>query len=95
MADNSVKINLDKERTLKYSLNNLIDLEEKLGVPISEIGNARLSIKNIRSFLHAGLVHEQKDLTEEAVGELITLDNIKEAQEKLVEAFNRTSPKNS
>jgi hypothetical protein len=90
-----ITINLDKERHLHYSLNSLINLEEKLGIPISEIGNARLSIKNIRSFLHAGLVHEDKGLTEEMVGEFVTLENIKEAQEKIVQAFNQTSPKNS
>ena len=90
-----VTLHLDKERTLHYTLNSLISLEEKLGVPISEIGNAKLSIKNIRSFLHAGLVNEDKALTEEQVGEMVSLQNMKEVQEKLILAFNNSTPKNS
>jgi hypothetical protein len=89
-----VILNLDKERTLHYSLNSLIHLEETLGVPITELSSVKLSIKNIRSFLFAGLSHQDKELTEEQVGEMVSLDNLKEVQQKISEAFSRDNPKN-
>jgi hypothetical protein len=81
-----VKISLDRERTLKFTLNTLVDVEERLGHSLSELGD-KISIKTMRTLLHAGLKHEDKELTEEAVGELISLDNIGEVQKALTAAL--------
>lgn len=81
-----VKIMLDKERTLKFTLNTLVDVEEKLGFSMSELGD-KVSIKVMRTLLHAGLKHEDPALTEEMVGEMITLDNIAEVQKALTAAL--------
>ncbi|MFA2595281.1 hypothetical protein [Bacillus cereus] len=76
------KLHLDKERTLLFDLNALADVEDRLGVSMTEIGN-NISIKIMRTLLHAGLVHEDPELTERQVGSMITMDNIAEVQEAL------------
>lgn len=93
-AKNKVKVNLDKERNLYFNLNALIELEDELGVPMSELSTVKISIKNIRSFLYVGLKHEDKELTPEMVGAMVDLENLPELQEKLTQAFDMSNPKN-
>ena len=87
-------IKLDKERTIKYNLNSLIGLEEDLGITVDKIGEVPFSMKNIRSFLFYGLIHEDKEITQEQIGELVSLENLPEIQAKIVDAFNQANPKN-
>jgi len=77
---------LDKERTLKFSLNALVDAEEALGFPISELGD-KMSIRAMRALLYAGLKHEDAELTELQVGDLITMENMEEVQVALTNAM--------
>jgi hypothetical protein len=79
-------ITLDKERTIKFDLNALIDVEESLGFSLAELGD-KMSIKAMRTLLTAGLRHEDEELTERLVGSLITMDNMKEVQEALAVAM--------
>lgn len=81
-----ITIQLDKERTLVFNLNTLVDVEESLGYSLSEMGE-NVSIKAMRTLLTAGLRHEDPELTEEFVGSLITLDNMGEVQEALGKAM--------
>lgn len=87
-----VKIKLDKERTIKFTLNALIDAEDALGKPLTELGE-NVSIRAVRTLLTAGLKHEEPELTEEYVGSLITMDNMTEVQEALGKAMGG-NPKN-
>ena len=87
-----VKIKLDKERTIKFTLNTLIDAEDALGKPLTELGE-KVSIRAVRTLLTAGLKHEEPELTEEYVGSLITMDNMAEVQEALGKAMGG-NPKN-
>lgn len=87
-----VKIMLDKERTIKFSLNTLIEVEDNLGYSLAELGD-NVSIRAMRTLLTAGLRHEDKELTEEIVGEFISMDNMGEVQEALADAMGG-SPKN-
>jgi len=75
-------ITLDKERVIKFDLNALIEVEDKLGFSLAELGD-KISIRAMRTLLTAGLRHEDTELTEEQVGSLITMDNMKEVQEAL------------
>ncbi|MDR7207602.1 hypothetical protein [Priestia megaterium] len=84
-----VTITLDKERTLKFTLNTLIDVEDSIGFSLSKLGD-NISIRVMRTLLTAGLRHEDKDLTEEMVGEYITMDNMEEVQEALAKAMGDT-----
>jgi hypothetical protein len=91
-AKGEVKIMLDKERTLKFTLNTLIEVEDKLGHSLADLGD-KISIRSMRTLLTAGLRHEDKELTEEFVGEYISMENMAEVQEALGDAIGG-SPKN-
>jgi len=86
-----VDIELDKPRRLRYDLNALCELEDRFNKPIMELlkdVGQNMSIKLVRTLVWAGLIHEDKDLTEAQVGEMIDLSNIIEVQEKLTEALS-------
>jgi hypothetical protein len=89
-----VKIELDKVRNLRYTMNSLAEIEDALGVPLSEMGNIKMTIKNVRVILWAGLIHEDKELTIEEVGDFVDLTNFEEVQTKVAEAFSMTQAKN-
>lgn len=89
-----VEIKLDKLRRLRYTMNALAEIENKLGMPVSELDSAKLGVKEVRTILWAGLIHEDKDLTEEQVGDMVDLDNFEEVQKKIAEAFEAATRKN-
>jgi hypothetical protein len=86
-------IMLDKERTIKFDLNSLIEVEEALGYSLSEMGE-NTSIKSLRTLLTAGLKHEDAEITEHFVGSHITMDNMKEVQDALAIAMGGSEAKN-
>jgi len=71
-----------KERTLRYDLNAIAEVGERLGIEvrIAHIGedllNRPLPLRAIRTVLWAGLLHENPDVTEEEIGKLVDLDNL-------------------
>ena len=91
---NEVKITLDKERTLRFTLNSLAELEDAFGVSLSQLGEVELGIKAVRTMLWAGLIHEDEELTERQVGNMVDFDNLQEVQEKVTTAFSLATAKN-
>lgn len=89
-----VEIELDKKRTLRYTLNALAELEDVLGVPLSELEGVQMGMKQVRAFLWAGLIHEDKELTLEQVGDMVDFENMKEVNDKITEAFKAATAKN-
>lgn len=89
-----VSITLDKKRNLRYTLNSLAEIEDKLGVPLSKMGEIDLGIKSIRTMLWAGLIHEDVELTETEVGNMVDFSNLEEVQKKVSEAFAAATAKN-
>lgn len=81
-----VKVNLDKERTLYFDLNALCLLEEN-GINITDLQNG-VKMSQVRAILWAGLVHEDPELTLEAVGALVTADCLEEVSTAIGEAFS-------
>ncbi len=90
-----VEIELDKKRNLRYTMNALAEIEDQLGVSITEVGDIDLTVKNVRVILWAGLIHEDKELTQEEVGDMIDMGNFQYAQEKIAEAFTNGQAKNA
>ncbi|MDA1509572.1 hypothetical protein ORN01_25005 [Bacillus cereus] len=80
------KITLDKERTIKFTLNTLIEIEDVLGHSLAELGD-KVTVRAMRTMLTAGLRHEDPEITESYVGELITMDNMSEVQDALGKAM--------
>ena len=98
MAKQSVTLELDKPRSLRFGLNALVRVEEMIGKPISKLDLDNISVKDMRTIIYAGLFHEDKNLTPERVGELIDdYSDINTVAEKLgeamTEAFGRKNGK--
>lgn len=65
-------VNLDKPRVMRYDLNSFIAFETATGGNIQDfLASDEPSLRNIRTFIWSGLVHEDKSLTEEEAGRLI------------------------
>ena len=83
---NMVTINLDKERHLYFNLNSLELIEDLTGKTIDKIGEG-MSMKMLKAIVFAGLVHEDKALTLEAVGDMIGFEDIEQVSEAIGKAF--------
>ena len=69
MAGRTITIRLgNKDRHLRYDLNALAEIEDKLDTPIAGIADIAVSVKTIRTLVWAGLMHEEATLTERDVG---------------------------
>lgn len=91
----AVKITLTDgvERTIKFTLNALAELEDRYGSvdeAFKQLDNN--SIKAVRCILWAGLIHEDPDLTEQQVGNLIDIQYMQELMASLGEAFDADMP---
>lgn len=81
-----VKINLDKERNLYFTLNSLEIIEELTGKTIDKLSEG-MTISMLKAVVYAGLVHEDKELTVDAVGEMIGFEDIEMISNAIGEAF--------
>jgi hypothetical protein len=90
-----VEIELDKPRNLRFTLNALAEIEDRLGVPLSKLGEVELGIKAAQIILWAGLIHEDESLTLKQVGDMVDLTNLEYVQQKIGEAFALATGKNS
>ncbi len=90
----AISVELDKTRTIRFTLNSMAEMEDKLGVPLSKLGEIELGVKSVRTMLWAGLIHEDPELTEREVGNLVDFDNLEYVQSKVAEAFAFATEKN-
>ena len=82
-----VKIELaGQERHLHYNLNSLEIIEDLTGSTLDKI-TKNLTMKTLKVLVYAGLIHEDKDLTVEAVGEMIGFGDIQAVSEAIGQAF--------
>lgn len=81
-----VKVELDKERNLYFTLNSLEIIEELTGKSIDKLTEG-MTISMLKAVVYAGLVHEDKSLTPEIVGEMIGFEDIAMLSEAIGEAF--------
>ena len=91
----AVKITLTDgvERTIKFTLNAMAELEDRYGsveAAFKQLDNG--SIKAVRCILWAGLIHEDPDLTEQQVGNLIDLQYLQELMSSIGDAFDNDMP---
>lgn len=68
MTDRSVTIELDKVRHLRYSFNDIADIEDALGMYFPEIVEAKGSFKIVRALVWGGLKWEDKTLRSNPAG---------------------------
>ena len=94
MLDNGVAIELDKTRNMRFDLNTLCDLQEEYGdvIEVFQNGLQKQDFKIIRKLLHASLVGDDPELTERAVGQMITMNNMQDVLESLTKALSDSVP---
>lgn len=81
------------ERTIKFDLNAMADLEDKYGSVDEAFAMLdKNSIKALRFILWVGLRHEDESLTEMQVGSLIDIKYIQSLMGTLGEAFETDMP---
>lgn len=90
-----VKITLTDgvERTLRFTLNAMAELEDRYGSV--DTAFAKLdegSIKAVRFILWAGLMHEDPNLTEQQVGNLIDVQYLQELMNSVETALDSDLP---
>lgn len=85
---------LDKEREIIYDLNAFAEVEEKLGITFQEAMKQfqNVSVKVLRTFLWAGLIHEDNQLTEKEVGKMVTMKNFQYVLEAIANAISDAMP---
>lgn len=96
IKNRTVKITLNDgvERTIKFTLNALAELEDKFGSVQAAFDKLEKenSMKALRTILWSGFIHENPALTEQEVGNLIDLSYMQELVESLGDAFNYSMP---
>lgn len=81
------------ERTLKFDLNAMAELEDKYGSVDAAFEQLdKNSIKALRFILWAGLMHEDENLTERKVGSLIDINYMQSLMGSLNKAFESDMP---
>ena len=81
------------ERTLRFTLNAMAELEDRYGsvdAAFAELDKG--SIKAVRFILWAGLMHEDPNLTEQQVGNLIDIQYMQELMNSVETALDTDLP---
>lgn len=83
-----VKVTLGgRQRTLRYDLNALAELEEATGTSLAELQSKTVGLRFLRALVWAGLLHQEPDLTQREVGAWIDGENLQEVQDAAVKAL--------
>ena len=92
----TVKIVLDRERTLRFDFNALASFEEQSGRSALDpaVWNSP-DAKTLRALLWAAMLHEDEALTIKAVGAMIHAGNVSYVSEKIQEASAASNPEPS
>ncbi len=92
----SIKLNDGKEYQMMFTLNSLALLEERYGSIQAAFDKLEKeqSIIALRTVLFAGLHSCNSALTEQAVGDLIDMENMAEIVESIGTALTNNMPKN-
>lgn len=84
-----VPVTLDRIRQLKVDFNALCAMEEKSGKSVMKPNSwSNMKIADLRVMLWAGLRHEDKTLTLEQVGKMVTMTNMKDTMEAVTKAWS-------
>lgn len=89
-----VNIELDKTRTLKFTTRALAELEDKLEIPLSQLGEQTMGIKALIKMCWAGLLHDDSNLTIDEVSDLMDYSDFETLSEKIREALELAFGKN-
>jgi hypothetical protein len=81
------------KRELKYTLNALAEMEDRYGsIDVAFQTLEAGSIKAVRFFLWAGLLHTEENLTEMQIGSMIDVQALEEIMATVGDAFANDMP---
>lgn len=96
VRDQGLKITLNDgiERTIKFTLNALAELEDRYGSVEAAFDKLEKehSMKALRCILWAGFIHESPNMTEFEVGNLIDIASMQDLTATLGEALEKDLP---
>jgi hypothetical protein len=87
-----------EERVLRYDLNALAEIGDRLDIQIrishiyEDLLNRPMPLKAFRVVIWAGLVHENPNITEEEVGAMVDVDELPEVMGGFFGQLGLTSP---
>jgi hypothetical protein len=90
---NPVKIDLDKERTLRFDFNAMANYEDATGANALLMDWSKATAKQIKALVWGCLLHEDPALTLDQVGGMLHGGNAKMIGKKIMEAILAGSPK--
>lgn len=97
MPKQYVPIELDKTRNLRYGYKAMQQVEDRLGIHLSQLNFDSVSLNELAIILLAGLQHEDNDLTVDKLVDILDefdLTIIEELAEKLGKAIGEAMGKN-
>lgn len=84
-------IELDKERSFKFGMKAIDRIEKKFKKPITSIQMGELTMQDYAVLFHAGLIHEDKELTPDEVMNLVDeYSTMGKVSKVMWEAFNES-----
>ena len=85
-----VIVNLDKPRKLRFGMGASIEYEQITGKKLMAIGDEDITMDMLATLLWAGLKHEDKSLTKDAVIEIVDehAESIADVVNSITEAIN-------
>ena len=93
MKEAKITLNDGVERTLRYDLNAMAELEDRYGsVDAAFEALDSNSIKAVRCVLWAGLLYAEPELTEKQVGSLIDIASLKTLMKDVGDALQADLP---
>lgn len=91
-------VEMDKVRNFRFGMKAISFIENKFNKPLKKVDFENLTMEETATVILAGLIHEDKELTEEKVMEIIdekgNLEEVLEAMGKAMEQMGGKSSKN-
>ena len=92
----NVAVTLDKERHFRLTLNSMVKFEEVTGKSLlSGLDTSTLTSADLRALMWACLIHEDKELSLDVVGDMIDMGNVADIQQALTRALSNSMPVNT
>ena len=94
------EVKLDKVRHVKYTIRGLKIISKKFGSVVKAFEKMQTlnqdmdteTLDNLVLLLHAGLIHEDKNLTVDDVENMLTMENLPVIFNKILVAFGGSTP---
>lgn len=89
-------VQMDKVRNFRFGMKAISFIEKKFGKPISKVDFENMTMEETATVILAGLIHEDRELTEGKVMDIIDEEgNLEEVVEAMGEAMQQLGGKTS